>query len=259
VKYRLLIIVGIACLAGLLLWLGSAGDRVREEAAKRIEKERLDARKAKIDQALQEVESRRTIALALAKEPPGGLSPSKVLMKTNYGDIEITLFKEASPGAVSQFVHLVREGFYEGLRFYVKRDFALFSGDPKGDGTGDPGYCARAETRMLDLKPGIVLMAPFRGRMDRVGSQFLIYLSPVVLPKAEAIAIGYVSAGMETIYEIEDTEAIKLEEEHDHTHSDKEEEAIEPKNKMKGVIVDITLVEEPEGSIPEPQKFSLPL
>ena len=62
-------------------------------------------------------------------------------VKTSCGSFAIELDSKDSPKTVNSFVYLAREGFYEGLDFYkVISGFALYGGDPQGDGSGGPGY-----------------------------------------------------------------------------------------------------------------------
>jgi peptidyl-prolyl cis-trans isomerase A (cyclophilin A) len=79
-----------------------------------------------------------------------------VIMKTNYGVIHLKLFKDSAPKTVANFIGLAegtkkftdfrtkkktRRRFYDGLIFHrVIKGFMVQGGDPKGTGTGGPGY-----------------------------------------------------------------------------------------------------------------------
>lgn len=76
-----------------------------------------------------------------------------VEMITSMGDIKIKLYN-ATPAHRNNFVKLVKEGFYDGIRFHRVIDgFMIQAGDPlsKDDsvrtqwGTGGPGYTVKAE------------------------------------------------------------------------------------------------------------------
>ena len=68
------------------------------------------------------------------------------LMHTDKGDIKIKLYKDEAPIAVSNFAHLIREGFYDGLNFHrVIAGFMAQGGCPSGTGTGGPGWCIKCE------------------------------------------------------------------------------------------------------------------
>lgn len=60
-----------------------------------------------------------------------------VVIKTSHGDMKVMLFPEVAPKAVENFTALAKEGYYNGLKFYkVQPNKCLYTGDPKGDGTG---------------------------------------------------------------------------------------------------------------------------
>jgi cyclophilin family peptidyl-prolyl cis-trans isomerase len=82
-------------------------------------------------------------------------------VKTSCGSFEIALDSRGSPKTVNSFVHLAREGFYDGLGFYKAiSGFAIYGGDPLADGTGGPGY-SLVEPPPPDTKysRGVVAMA----------------------------------------------------------------------------------------------------
>ena len=60
-------------------------------------------------------------------------------ISTTKGDIMVDLFVDTAQYAVSSFVFLAREGWYDGLPFITTNEFAL-TGDPSDTGYGGPGY-----------------------------------------------------------------------------------------------------------------------
>ncbi len=63
---------------------------------------------------------------------------TKVLLKTNMGDITIELYSEM-PITTGNFENLVKEGVYDGVIFHRIIDgFMIQGGDPTGTGMGDP-------------------------------------------------------------------------------------------------------------------------
>ncbi len=58
-------------------------------------------------------------------------------LHTTMGDIKISLYPDAAPKAVENFVVLASNGYYDNVSFHrVINDFMIQSGDPNGDGTG---------------------------------------------------------------------------------------------------------------------------
>ena len=104
-----------------------------------------------------------------------------MLIKTNKGDIEVELFENEAPNTVANFITLVEKGFYNGLSFHrVLPNFMAQGGDPKGDGTGGPGYTIADEcsgpNHRLHFR-GSLSMAK-EARPDTGGSQFFITFVP---------------------------------------------------------------------------------
>ncbi len=96
-------------------------------------------------------------------------------IKTNKGDIRLTLFPDKAPLTVLNFVNLSKRGFYNNLRFHrVIQDFMIQGGCPLGTGTGGPGYRFKDEFSpgLKHDKPGMLSMA--NAGPDTNGSQFFI-------------------------------------------------------------------------------------
>src|SRR5262249_56038318 len=79
-----------------------------------------------------------------SEPPPLTVDPSKsyvATVDTNQGSFQMTLDPQVAPQTVNSFVYLAQQGFYDGLPFHrVVKDFVIQGGDPKGDGSGGPGY-----------------------------------------------------------------------------------------------------------------------
>ncbi len=96
-------------------------------------------------------------------------------IKTNKGNIALELFYKDAPQAVSNFVALAKEGFYDGLSFHrVIAGFVAQGGCPYGTGTGGPGHRIKCEVahNPNKHKRGSISMA-HAGR-DTGGSQFFL-------------------------------------------------------------------------------------
>ena len=103
----------------------------------------------------------------------------KVKFTTNKGEININLLPEKSRVTVASFVNLVKNGYYNGLKFHrVIEDFMAQGGDPTGTGMGGPGYRFEDEVdNGLDFSvPGKLAMA--NAGPGTNGSQFFITTVP---------------------------------------------------------------------------------
>ena len=67
----------------------------------------------------------------------------RIVMETNKGKIEATLFASKTPMTCANFLNLSKRGYYNGLTFHrVIPNFMIQGGDPEGSGRGGPGYTA---------------------------------------------------------------------------------------------------------------------
>jgi peptidyl-prolyl cis-trans isomerase B (cyclophilin B) len=98
---------------------------------------------------------------------------TRATFHTSEGQIELELEPEEAPKTVANFTRLAGEGFYDGLTFHrVIPDFMIQGGDPKGDGTGGPGYTFEDESNGLPVERGAIAMA--NAGPNTNGSQFFI-------------------------------------------------------------------------------------
>ncbi len=121
----------------------------------------------------------------------------KAVIQTSKGTIEIALSADKAPLTISNFVYLANKGFYDGLTFHrVEEGFVVQGGDPKGNGTGGPGYSFKDETVRGEYIEGTVAMA--NSGPDTNGSQFFINLvdNSTKLTKAYNL-FGQVTSGMD--------------------------------------------------------------
>ncbi len=133
---------------------------------------------------------------------PGRLSSKELenrsaVIKTAKGEIAITFFGEEAPLAVSNFITLASDQYYDGLTFHRREEgFVIQGGDPNGNGTGGPGYSFADEPVTRSYTRGIVAMA--NAGPNTNGSQFFIMLGNVSLPPSYTI-FGEVTSGMEVV------------------------------------------------------------
>ncbi|MEO6398618.1 MAG: peptidylprolyl isomerase [Tepidiformaceae bacterium] len=100
----------------------------------------------------------------------------KATVKTNKGDFEVKLYADQAPNTVNSFAFLASKGYFDGLLLHrVQAGFVIQGGDPKGNGTGGPGYTTAEEPNQLSNKRMTLSMAKVGGAKD-FGSQFFINL-----------------------------------------------------------------------------------
>jgi peptidyl-prolyl cis-trans isomerase A (cyclophilin A) len=117
--------------------------------------------------------------------------PPSVVIETTAGDMHCTLFPDKAPIGVQNFIGLAtgkkewknpangvtkrNVPLYDGTIFHrVIPGFMIQGGDPRGDGTGDPGYAFKNEVSsdLLFDRPGRLAYA--NSGPDTNGSQFFI-------------------------------------------------------------------------------------
>ena len=136
----------------------------------------------------------------------------QVTIEMENGDvITAELYPEIAPQSVYNFVHLIQDGFYDGLTFHrIIPGFMIQGGCPFGEGTGGPGYSIRGEFRAngfensLKHTRGVLSMAR-SSRPDSAGSQFFIMHADAPHLDGSYAAFGKVLTGMEAVDRIAET------------------------------------------------------
>ena len=68
------------------------------------------------------------------------------VLHTAAGPMTAAFYYDVAPNTVNHFISLAADGYYDGLTFHrIVPGFVIQSGDPRGDGTGGPGYMIDAE------------------------------------------------------------------------------------------------------------------
>jgi len=127
----------------------------------------------------KEIKAKEDWRMGLFKKAPqagdaGIPEGNHIRVETELGSFTFELFPEEAPNTVANFKALAGKGFYDGLTFHrVIAGFVAQGGDPKGNGTGGPGYHVKAEFNAHKHITGAVAMAR-SSDPDSAGSQFYI-------------------------------------------------------------------------------------
>lgn len=125
-------------------------------------------------------------------------TPRRVELVTTRGSVRIELACPEAPLTCLNFLQLARSGYFDGLAFHrVVPDFVVQGGDPRGDGSGGPGYAIRDEINPLRYDRGAVGMA--LAGPDSGGSQFFVTLSEQPHLDGGYTVFGRVTSGLEVL------------------------------------------------------------
>jgi peptidyl-prolyl cis-trans isomerase B (cyclophilin B) len=139
--------------------------------------------------------------------------PVATITMMDGGTVTIELYPAAAPNTVANFIELANSGFYDGLTFHrVIPGFMIQGGDPKGDGTGGPGYSIKGEfvdngvDNRLTHSRGVISMARSSDGYDTAGSQFFIIHGDATYLDGQYAAFGEVVSGMDVVDQIASVE-----------------------------------------------------
>ena len=127
---------------------------------------------------------------------------SQATLHTNAGPITVEFHDEDAPKPVENFRKLAADGFYDGLVFHrVIPDFMIQGGDPRGDGTGGPGYTFDDEQNQHGVVRGVLAMA--NAGPNTNGSQFFIVTTDAApWLDGKHTVFGRVTEGMDVVDKI---------------------------------------------------------
>lgn len=133
--------------------------------------------------------------------PSGGVAT----VETSCGAFEIELDSRTSPKTTASFAHLVEEGVYDGTAFHrIVPEFVIQGGDPRGDGTGGPGYFVdEPPPPDTEYTRGTVAMAKSQVEPPgRSGSQFFVVVAADAGLPTDFAVLGEVSSGFDVVERI---------------------------------------------------------
>jgi cyclophilin family peptidyl-prolyl cis-trans isomerase len=141
---------------------------------------------------------------------PTTIDPKKAYtatIATSCGTIVVRLDAKDVPLAVNNFVFLAQHHLYDGTWFHrILRSFVIQGGDPKGDGTGGPGYQFTTETNPnTKFADASGLFAYANSGPDTNGSQFFITLEKLPNldpPNGPYTIFGTVTQGFDVVKKI---------------------------------------------------------
>ena len=129
----------------------------------------------------------------------------RLAFKTNEGNFTIELDLETAPCTSASFVGLTEKGFFNGLKFHrIVPGFVIQGGDPKGDGTGGPGYSTVDEPPDdARYTKGVVAMAKtMTDPRGTSGSQFFIVTAEDAGLPPDYAVLGEVVEGLDVVEKI---------------------------------------------------------
>jgi peptidyl-prolyl cis-trans isomerase B (cyclophilin B) len=217
VSLTVVVVVGVVV---LVYWLANLGPDDSEAATDNTEEESTAATS----------EGPCAYAASTGEEPPKDVgmpedpeqTPSAgtvtMTVKTNQGTIPLKLDRAKAPCTVQSMEHLAKEKYFDGTICHRLTNSAglkvLQCGDPKGDGTGGPGYTIPDElpTDLADApadQSGQALKVYPRGTLamanggpDTGGSQFFMVYGNSTLPPNYTIFGTVDTSGMKVLDKI---------------------------------------------------------
>ncbi|NTW55818.1 MAG: peptidylprolyl isomerase [Chlorobiaceae bacterium] len=136
--------------------------------------------------------------------------PEQFIIRTTEGDITISLYDD-TPLHRDNFVKLVGEGYYDGIRFHrVIEGFMVQTGDPLSrhedkrglHGTGGPSYRIPAEIKHPNKKGTLAAARDNNPQKASSGSQFYINQVDNDFLDGQYTVFGVVDAGFDIVEKI---------------------------------------------------------
>ncbi len=123
------------------------------------------------------------------------------VIRTERGDIELTLYPKDAPNTVANFVNKAKSGFYNNLIFHRVEDWVIQGGDPLGNGTG--GGNMPVEFNNKPFVVGSLGIASHGDGKVQNDAQFFITKKDSQFLNGQYTNFGIVKSGMDVVEKIE--------------------------------------------------------
>ncbi|KGM30706.1 peptidylprolyl isomerase [Inquilinus limosus MP06] len=142
------------------------------------------------------------LAMAITQGASARDLENTLYLDLTYGRVVIELRPDLAPKHVARIKELVRQGFYNGVKFHrVIEGFMAQTGDPTGTGMGGSGQKIDAEFSQEPFKRGTVGMARAQSP-NSADSQFFIMFANGDFLNGQYTVWGQVVEGMEFVDKI---------------------------------------------------------
>lgn len=141
-------------------------------------------------------------------------NPVGIIKIRDFGEVKFELYPDVAPITVSNFIDLVKKGFYNGLTFHrIIKNFVIQGGCPEGSGMGGPGYGIKGEFKLNSVENNIkhelgVLSMARSNHPNSAGSQFFIMVGTAPHLDGSYAAFGKVTEGIDVILNIADEDVV---------------------------------------------------
>ena len=136
------------------------------------------------------------------KSKPDNISNEvTAVIRTERGDVELTLYSKEAPNTVANFINKAKSGFYNGKIFHRVEDWVIQGGDPLGNGTGGGNMPVEFNT-----KPFVIGSLGIASRGDgkvQNDAQFFITKKDSQFLNSQYTNFGIVTKGMDVANKIE--------------------------------------------------------
>jgi peptidyl-prolyl cis-trans isomerase B (cyclophilin B) len=156
----------------------------------------------------------KKVDLPTDPDPTPNAGTAKVNLKTNQGEIALTIDRAKAPCTAQAIEHLVKAKYYDGTpchRITASEGLKVLQcGDPTGQGSGGPGFSTKDELASLPKPPAEGQPVPYpKGTLamansgpDTNGSQFFMVYGDSKLPPNYTVFGSIDPSGLATLDKI---------------------------------------------------------